>query len=127
MQNLKTYLLVGAAAAVLGFTGCASYQSRDTGERSEGRRVDDSRITAQIKSDLNHEPVFKFNEVDVKTFNGVVQLSGFVNSEDQKRRAGEIAQGVGGVTQVQNAISLKPETPSPTGRTSFGTNNPAYR
>jgi hyperosmotically inducible protein len=89
--------------------------------------VDDHKITAQIKSDLNHEPTYKFNDVDVKTFNGVVQLSGFVNTEDQKRRAAEIAQSVPGVAQVQNAISLKAEAPpSPTG-SSYGTNNPAAR
>jgi osmotically-inducible protein OsmY len=126
MRSFKTCLLLGAAA-VLGLTGCESYHNRGSGDRSEGRMVDDHRITAQIKSDLNHEPVYKFNDVDVKTFNGVVQLSGFVNSEDQKRRAAEIAQSVPGVAQVQNAISLKREfAPSPTG-TTYGTNNPSYR
>src|SRR5216110_2462018 len=127
MQSFKICLLVGAAAA-LGYTGCASYHSRASSDRSEGRMVDDHRITAQVKSELNREPVYKFNDVDVKTFNGVVQLSGFVNTEDQKRRAAELAQTVGGVTQVQNAISLKSEAPpSPTGRTSYSTNNPSYR
>jgi hyperosmotically inducible periplasmic protein len=126
MRSFKTYLLLGAAA-MLGLTGCESSRSYSSGERSEGRKVDDHRITAEIKSELNHEPVYKFNDVDVKTFNGVVQLSGFVNTEDQKRRAAEVAQSVPGVTQVQNAISLKTESgPSPTGRT-YGTNNPTYK
>ena len=127
MRSFKTYLLLGAAAAVLGLTGCESSYNHASADRSEGRKVDDHRITAQIKSDLNHEPVYKFNDVDVKTFNGVVQLSGFVSTEDQKRRAAEIAQTVPGVAQVQNAISLKSEpAPSPTG-TTYGTNNPSYR
>jgi osmotically-inducible protein OsmY len=126
MRSFNTYLLLGAAS-VLALTGCESYHNRASGDRTEGRMVDDHRITAQIKSDLNHEPVYKFNDVDVKTFNGVVQLSGFVNTEDQKRRAAEIAQSAPGVAQVQNAISLKTEpAPSPTGR-SYGTNNPTYK
>jgi len=123
MPNIKKLLLLGAAT-VVGLTGCQTYHSRATSERSEGRMVDDHRITAAVKSELRREPVYKFNDVDVKTFNGVVQLSGFVNSEDQKRRAAEIAQRVDGVAQVQNAIALKPETPSPTGRT--GNNAPTY-
>lgn len=138
MRNLKTSLLVGAAA-ILGFTGCESYHTRASGDRTEGRMVDDRRITADVRSELNREPVFKFNDVDVKTFDGVVQLSGFANTEEQKRRAGEIAQSVPGVNQVQNAIALKPENPSPTGRSqgynrsegynrneNYGTNNSNY-
>src|SRR6478672_676105 len=121
MRSFKTCLLLGAAA-VLGLTGCESYHNHGSGDRTEGRKVDDHRITAQVKSDLKHEPVYKFNDVDVKTFNGVVQLSGFVNTEDQRRRAAEIAQSVQGAGQVQNAISLKSEPPpSPTGR------DPAYK
>src|SRR5881628_586297 len=104
MRNLKTCLLVGAAA-IVGFTGCESYSTRESGDRTEGRKVDDHRITSQVRSELNREPVYKFNDVDVKTFNGVVQLSGFVTSDEQKRRAAEIAQSIPGVMQVQNAIS----------------------
>ena len=115
MPNIKNLLLLGAAA-VLGFTGCETYHHNTAGERSEGRKVDDRRIAAEIRSELRREPVYKFNDVDVRTFNGVVQLSGFVNTEDQKRCAADIAQRVEGVSQVQNAISLKPEVPTPTGR-----------
>ena len=139
MPNIKNLFLVGAAA-VVGLTGCQTYHNRASGERSQGRIVDDRRITAEVRSELRHEPVYKFTDVDVRTFNGVVQLSGFVNSEDQKRRAAEIAQHVDGVNQVQNAISMKPEVPSPTGRAGntsssysgtytpsyTGTNAPAY-
>jgi hypothetical protein len=54
----------------------------------------------------------------VRTFDGVVQLSGFVNSEEQKRRAEELARQVPGVVEVQNSISLKPNAGAytPTGR-----------
>jgi hyperosmotically inducible protein len=77
--------------------------------------VDDSRITADVQKDLKFEPVYKFSDVDVKTFNGVVQLSGFVTTDEQKRRAGEIAQQAPGVSQVVNSITLKPQI-TPTGR-----------
>jgi len=110
MRSFKAYSLV-AAAAMLAFTGCKSSGGSAKGERS------DRQITAQIKSDLSHDPVYKFNEVDVKTFGGVVQLGGFVNSEDQKRRATWVAQNVSGVKEVQNGMALKSVTPSPTGRT----------
>ena len=142
MRNLKSCLFVGAAA-IIGLTGCESYHSRASGDRTEGRMVDDHHISAQVRADLRDEPVYKFGDVDVKTFNGVVQLSGFVNTDEQKRRAGEIAQSVPGVAQVQNAIALKPENPSPTGRgqgynrnqgynnnyneRNYGTNNPNSR
>ena len=132
MRNLKHFVLV-AAASMLGFTACQNMQRSD--ERSEGRAMDDRRIASQIKRELAREPVYKFNDVDVKAFNGVVQLSGFVNTDDQKRRAEEIARQVGGVAQIENAISLKSQAPTPTGRSyqyqnqsnTYQTNAPAYK
>lgn len=118
MRNLNRWMLVsgmGAALALTGLTGCESWRSHETGERTAGRMVDDHRITADVQRDLKAEPVYKFGDVDVKTFNGVVQLSGFVNTDEQKRRAGEIAQKEPGVAQVVNNITLKPEV-TPTGR-----------
>ncbi len=79
---------------------------------------DDNRITKNVKKELNDAPIYKFTDVDVKTFNGVVQLSGFVNTQDQKQNATEIAQRVSGVSQVINNIMLKPEGTTPTGRAS---------
>ena len=108
MQNLTKLLLVGGMSAMLALTGC-EMMHHDTGDRTAGRALDDRTITENVKSDLNREPVYKFTDVDVKTFDGVVQLSGFVNTDGQKRRAGEIAQNVPGVAQVQNNISLKAE------------------
>ena len=128
MRNLK-YSVLLAMVSMVGFTACQNMQRNDG--RSEGRAVDDRRIASQIKHELAREPVYKFNGVDVKAFNGVVQLSGFVNTEDQKRKAEEIAQRVNGVTQVENGISLKPESPTPTGRSyqsnTYQTNTPSYK
>lgn len=112
MRNLKNLILTGGAGALIAvttLTGCAMMnRSSQSHERTAGRTLDDKTITANVKDDLSREPVYKFDDIDVKTFNGVVQLSGFVNTEDQKRRAAEIAQHTPGVAQVVNSIALKP-------------------
>ncbi len=105
--------------ALAGLTACSTWHRES--DRTAGRMVDDNRITNQVKHELNREPTYKFTDVDVKTFAGVVQLSGFVNSNEQKQRAAQIAQSVPGVTQVIDSIALKPQpSPSPTGRTASG-------
>lgn len=118
MRNFKNLLISGVSAAVvvIGFSGCESWGHRHD-ERTAGREVDDHKITAEVREKLREEPVYKFSDVDVRTFNGVVQLSGFVNSDDQKRRAAEVAQQVPQVAEVVNSIALKPQIPTtPTGR-----------
>ena len=121
MRSFKTCLLLGAAA-ILVFGGCESSHNSSSAS-SGGQGKADRGITSQIRSDLNHDPVYKFDDVGVTTANGVVQLSGFAGTEDQKRRAAEIAQSVEGVTQVQNAITLKPNALSRTGK-NYGTTPP---
>lgn len=117
MREFKKLMLLGwVGAAVIALTGCSSTLG-PSDERAEGQRANDSRITTHVKDRLAREPVFKFNEVDVKTYDSVVQLSGFVNTEEQKSRAGELAQQVAGVSRVVNGLTIKqPQTASPTGR-----------
>jgi BON domain len=116
MRNIKSLTIISALAALVGLTGCEIFQHHDS-ERTAGRVLDDKTITAKVVTALKTEPVFKFDQVDVKTFDGVVQLSGFVNTEEQKTRAAELAQQTPGVSQVVNSISLKPQPgPTPTGR-----------
>src|SRR4051812_4949484 len=74
--------LFGAMALAV-LTGCES--TEHSSGRSEGRRMDDKELSARVKDDLENEPVYKFDGVYVRTYGGIVQLSGFVNSEDQKR------------------------------------------
>lgn len=100
---------VSAAVTLLALTGC---ESTPKDERSEGRAIDDKHITQNVQKDLEREPTYKFNGVDVSTFAGVVQLSGFVNTEGQRARAQEIAQDVNGVREVKNGIALKPLMPT---------------
>ena len=116
MRNLKTILLVSGASAMLALTGCSLFEPHSENDRTAGRALDDKTITETVKHDLNREPVYKFDGVDVKTFNAVVQLSGFVDTNEQRQRAADIAQRSDGVAQVVNNISLK-QNMSPTGRT----------
>lgn len=117
MRNYKAIVLTGILGAAV-LTGCATWHRGD-GDRTAGRVVDDKRITANVERGLANEPVYKFSDVDVRTYQGVVQLSGFVRSEDQKQRAGQIAENTPGVSRVVNSIVMKPEgnaTLTPTGR-----------
>ncbi len=117
MKSWKRWVLLCGFAAVLGLTGCQTWTGHRSDERTSGQVIDDKRITSEVKGALANEPVFKFNDVDVKTFEGVVQLSGFVNTEEQKQRAGAVAQQTPGVARVVNNITLKPsQGPTPTGR-----------
>jgi hyperosmotically inducible protein len=128
MLNLKKIILVGGMSAIFALTGCEML-NHASGDRTAGRALDDKTITATVQHDLNREPVYKFSGVDVKTFDGVVQLSGFVDTDEQKQRAGDIAQHSEGVTQVVNNISLKPQgNLQPTGRDqNYNNNNSNYR
>src|SRR5215475_5478653 len=121
MRNGKNRIIAGLtlAAAIFSLAGC---ESTPKDERSAGRVLDDKNITTNIRKRLDSEPAYKFNGVDVTTCAGIVQLSGFVNSENQKNRAQEIAQRTDGVREVMNGISLKPAMPTTmTGRTNAPT------
>ena len=92
-----------AAVPVVFTTGCAVTQGRE----SAGRYVDDKTITAKVKTDLYKDPTVKGTQVNVTTFQGTVQLSGFVENQAQKDRAGEIAQQVKGVQSVRNDLVVQ--------------------
>ena len=104
IQLLTMAALIGVPAALT--TGCAVMHHQETA----GEYGNDAKITAKVKADLYKDPDVKGTEVNVHTMNGVVQLSGFVNTEQEKARAGEIARSVEGVTDVRNDLIL------PTGR-----------
>lgn len=120
MQNQRNRIVAGLsiAAAIFTFAGC---ETTPKDERSEGRTLDDKHITEHIRKSLDSEPAYKFKTVDVSTFAGVVQLSGFVNTSEQKNRAQEIAQRCDGAMEVVNGITLKPAMPTPTGRSNSAT------
>ena len=117
MQNKIWKPIAGTAAAlaILAMAGCMS-----TPDRSAGRVLDDKMISSKVKGALDDAPVYKFNDVKVATYKGVVQLSGFVDTEEQKQKASDIVKRVEWVTDVVNNISIKPrdQYPSATGRSS---------
>jgi osmotically-inducible protein OsmY len=109
MKRKIAYLTLAAGLALtpLAFTtGCAVTQHRETA----GAYAKDKEIQAKIKTKLYEDKIVKGTQVEVNSLNGVVQLSGFVDSAEAKDRAGEIASSTKGVVQVYNNLLL------PTGR-----------
>ncbi|MBA3007986.1 MAG: BON domain-containing protein [Proteobacteria bacterium] len=83
--------------------GCASTAKKE----GTGEYVDDSVITTKIKAEIFKTDSLKSTEINVETFKGVVQLSGFVNSRADINKAVEVARSVKGVTSVKNDMRLK--------------------
>jgi hyperosmotically inducible protein len=85
------------------FVACASTSKQE----GAGEYVDDSVITTKVKSQLAADDFLKSFEISVETYKGIVQLSGFVGSQQAVDKAGQIARGVKGVTSVQNDLNVK--------------------
>jgi len=83
--------------------GCASTQKQE----GTGEYFDDSVITNKVKAAILAEPTLSSAEINVETFKGVVQLSGFVNSSADISKAVAVARSVGGVKSVKNDMQLK--------------------
>ena len=95
---------VGALPLLLGVTGCTTGSRY---EQSTGERIDDHGTSSRVRAALADDSQYKYDGVMVKTFKGTVQLSGFVNSKDQKNRAADIASKVTAVREVVNNITVK--------------------
>lgn len=95
-------------AAVLGITLIAAGCSSSPTARSLGTTVADTTISAKVKTALAGDPDVKATDVQVETYKGAVQLSGFVDSPDNIRRAIDIARRVDGVREVKNDLIVKP-------------------
>lgn len=109
-EAMKRKLILFSLVAVtaVGFVGCASDNAdRDSHKRTTGRYIDDKVLVQKVKSALGDSEIYKFPDVKVNTYEGTVQLTGFVDSMEQKRKAEEIARTVRGVYNVQNQITLK--------------------
>ena len=103
MARSNRYSAVFLMLLLSSFIGCASTQHHE----GTGEYVDDSVITTKVKSAVLHEPSLKSAEINVETFKGVVQLSGFVSSQANIDKAVEVARGVAGVKSVKNDMKLK--------------------
>lgn len=99
-QRLATVLF---AASLIAVTGCASTPNRE----STGEYIADSVITAKVKASIFNEPTIKATEINVETYKGDVQLSGFVADPRDAAKAVEIARGVKGVVSVKNDVRVK--------------------
>ena len=100
---LGLVLALGALPIVATVTGCAG----DRYHQSTGEAIDDRAVSSRVKSALSDNNEYKFDGVQVTTFKGTVQLSGFVDTSAQKSQAGDIAKNVQDVKDVVNNITVK--------------------
>ena len=112
---------LSALALMVGLTGCAGDRySQSTGHRidnnrpaergdnqSTGLRIEDSRTAERVREALAAGADYKYDGVKVIACDGVVELSGFVNTSAQRNSAGEVASKVVGVKSVENHLTVK--------------------
>ncbi len=99
-NRFATFFFIIALASIL---GCASTAKQE----GTGEYVDDTVLTGKVKAAIFNEPSLSSAEINVETFKGVVQLSGFVNSQADINKAVQVTRGVPGVVSVKNAMRLK--------------------
>lgn len=98
-------LTLGAMPLLVGVTGCTTTPSHSN--QSKGERIDAQDTSARVQAALAADPLYKFGGVNVETWRGTVQLSGFVQAGEQKTRAGELARNTLGVREVVNNITVR--------------------
>jgi hyperosmotically inducible protein len=103
MKFSKTISAAFLAISLVSVVGCASTSQQE----GTGQYIDDTVITTKVKAAIFDDPTTKASEINVETYKGVVQLSGFVISQDAANRAIELARGVKGVKSVKNDMRLK--------------------
>jgi len=102
-QFNKYFSAIFLGVLLVSFLGCASTSKKE----GAGEYVDDTVITTKVKAAIFNEPTLKSAEINVETFKGVVQLSGFVGSQDDINKAISLARSVKGVVSVKNDMRLK--------------------
>ena len=103
MIDFKRASALLAAFAMATTLGCASTAKSE----STGEYVDDTVLTTKVKAAIFEQPNLKSAEINVETYKGIVQLSGFVSSQDNANTAVKTAQAVKGVKSVKNDMRLK--------------------
>jgi osmotically-inducible protein OsmY len=99
----KKFAAFCCAVALTSVVGCASTATKE----GTGEYVDDAVITTKVKSAILGEPALKSLEINVETFKGIVQLSGFVSSSAAENKAVEIARSIKGVKSVKDDMQVK--------------------
>lgn len=102
-QLLKYFYALFLAVTLVSAVGCASTAKQE----GTGEYVDDTVITGKVKAAILNEPTLKVAEINVETFKGVVQLSGFVSSQAAATKAVEVTRAIRGVTSVKNDMRIK--------------------
>jgi osmotically-inducible protein OsmY len=95
--------LLAALVAATGVVGCSSTPTQQSADEA----VDDGVVTAKVKAALVADPVTKAHQINVETFKGTVQLSGFVESDEARVRALQLARDVNGVRKVKDAMEVR--------------------
>ena len=103
MNRYKFLPAIVAALLLTTVVGCAETSTHE----STGQYVDDAALTTKVKAAILDEPTLKVAEINVETYQGKVQLSGFVASQDDINKAVDVARNVNGVKEVNNDIRLK--------------------
>jgi hyperosmotically inducible protein len=104
MKPISKFLSAAfVAVALLSAVGCSSTAKQE----GTGEYIDDSVITTKVKAAILDEPTLKVAEVNVETFKGTVQLSGFVSSPTAAAKAVQVTRTVKGVKSVKNDMQIK--------------------
>ena len=103
MKLLKFISTIIPAVMLATLLGCASTAKHE----GTGEYIDDTVITTKVKAEIFEEPGLKSAEINVETFKGVVQLSGFVSSQANIDKAVQVARAVKGVKSVKNDMRVK--------------------
>lgn len=102
VKNTSCLIIFAVALA-----GCAAFSGRETA----GEYIDDTAITASVKSEILQDPLLKTFQIHVETFQNQVQLSGFVDSAAESARAEQIARQGKGVRDVKNNLVVRKRAP----------------
>jgi len=101
-EKLSALVLAVAMGSTL-VAGCSSAPT----QQSTGQAIDDGVVTAKVKAKLIEDPVTKAHQINVETFKGSVQLSGFVETEQARSRALQLAKDTDGVKNVKDALEVR--------------------
>ncbi|WP_029916768.1 BON domain-containing protein [Pelobacter seleniigenes] len=101
MNRIMTIL--ACLLLIASLSGCSATRTRE----STGQYIDNSVITSKVKAAIFDEPTLKSMQINVESFKGEVQLSGFVDSAQSVKKAGEVARSVEGVVSVKNDLVVK--------------------
>jgi osmotically-inducible protein OsmY len=103
MARQTTAALLLAAIMASTVVGCSSTPT----QQSTGQAIDDGVVTAKVKAKLIEDPVTKAHQINVETFKGTVQLSGFVETDQARTRALQLARSTDGVKSVKDALEIR--------------------